>query len=73
MAKTDEELAVDLTVAMLNHNAQLHEFSATQGTVGRSTSPFMKADYVASQYAYLLATIQGKIDPLHRKSNHKSE
>lgn len=73
MAKTDKELAVDLTVAMLNHNSQLHDFTATQGATGRSSSPFMKADYVGNQYAYLLAVIEGKIDPIHRESNHKSE
>lgn len=71
LPKTDKELAVELTIAMLSHNAQLHEFAPNQGTQGKSTSPFMRADFVANQYQYLLAAVEGRIDTL--KSQPKSD
>lgn len=73
MAKTDKELAVDLTIAMLNHNAQLHDFTTTQGAVGRSIAPFMNAKNVSQQYLYFLSVVEGKTDPWRDQKSESSK
>lgn len=60
--KSDKELAVELTAAMLNHNAHIHAGNPNGG-MGVSGDRVMSAYAVGSNYAYLLGVVQGKIDP----------
>ncbi|WP_179396228.1 hypothetical protein [Lacticaseibacillus absianus] len=64
MSKTDKELAVELTVALLNHNAQLHNLSNTEGAIGQSKASVVTGNTVGSNYQYLLGVIEGRIDAL---------
>lgn len=65
--KSDKELAVELTVALLNHNAQLTNANIRSGGEGTSKAVVINGNTVGSNYAYLLNVIQGKIDPLKSK------
>lgn len=66
--RTDKELAVDLTIAMLNHNAKLHSGALSGGGEGSSRDNVINGNSVGSNYAYLLKVIQGSIDPLKKAS-----
>lgn len=61
--KSDKELAVELTIAMLNHNARLHTGNVSGGGEGLSKDNVINGNAVGSNYAYLLEVIEGKIDP----------
>lgn len=61
MSKTDKELAVELTVALLNHNAKLH-YGGTNGD-GKSQAAVINARIASQHYDYFLAVLQGKINP----------
>lgn len=62
MSKTDKELAAEMTIALLNHNASLHA-GALNGGEGASKSAVINAQVVATNYAYLLSVVEGKTDP----------
>lgn len=63
--KSDKEIAAELTIAMLNHNASLHTGVVGQGQ-GRSMSSAVNGNIVGDNYAYLLKVVQGAIDPLKK-------
>ncbi|QJY42129.1 hypothetical protein [Lactiplantibacillus plantarum] len=63
--KTDKEIAAELTIAMLNHNASLHNGIVGQGQ-GQSKGNIVNGNTVGSNYAYLLKVVQGDIDPLKK-------
>lgn len=65
MSKTDKELAVELTVALLNHNAKLH-VGGVNGSDGASKAGVINAQVVASNYAYLLSVVEGKANPFRQ-------
>lgn len=65
MAKTDKELAAEMTIALLNHNANLH-VGAPNGGEGASKDGVINAQVVASNYAYLLSAVEGKTNPFQQ-------
>ncbi|WP_137597827.1 hypothetical protein [Paucilactobacillus kaifaensis] len=56
--KSDKEIAAELTIAMINHNAGLKLGN------GANKMPILKADFVANQFAYILAAVKGDINVL---------
>lgn len=65
MAKTDKELAAEMTIALLNHNASLH-VGGINGSDGASKDGIINAQVVATNYAYLLSVVEGKTNPLQQ-------
>ncbi|WP_259682609.1 hypothetical protein [Lactiplantibacillus pentosus] len=51
--KSDKEIAAELTIAMLNHNASLHTGVVGQGQ-GRSMSSVVNGNIVGDNYAIYL-------------------
>lgn len=64
MSKTDKELAVDLTVALLNHNAKIH-VGGPEG-IGNSKDIVLNSVIVSQYYDYFLAVLQGKVNPFQQ-------
>lgn len=63
MSKTDKELAAEMTIALLNHNARLHVGAIDGSGEGASKDGVINAQVVASNYAYLLSVVEGKTNP----------
>lgn len=62
MSKTNKELAAELTIAMLNHNAQLHVGAIPNSSEGASKAPVMNGKAVADNFTYILHAIQQEKD-----------
>ena len=58
--RSNEKLAVDLTIATLNHNAQLHNANS------QSKDLVVNGVAVAKEYFYLLQVINGKCNPFEK-------
>ncbi|WP_251546861.1 hypothetical protein [Limosilactobacillus caecicola] len=62
MSKSNQELAVELTIAMLEHNASVKNHSEDP-TVKKLTS----AVAVGQNYKYILGVLDNEIDPFQTK------
>lgn len=66
MGKSDKELAVELTVALLNHNAKIH-VGGPEG-IGNSQDIVLNPQIVSKNYAYFLAVLENRLDPFQKNS-----
>lgn len=62
MSKTNEELAAELTIAMLEHNASVKANSNDQ-----SIKKLTNAMAVGQNYKYLLGVLNDEVDPFAKK------
>lgn len=61
MSKSNEELAVELTIAMLEHNATVKAKS------GKKDIKLTNAMAVGQNYKYLLGVLNDEVDPYQTK------
>ena len=61
MSKSNEELAVELTIAMLEHNA-----TVTANKDDKSELKLTNAMAVGQNYKYLLGVLNNEVDPYQK-------
>lgn len=65
MSKSNEELAAELTIAMLQHNASVKEHME-----GPASNKLVNAVAVGQNYKFLLGVLNDEVDPF-KDGHHK--